>query len=79
MGNAPGNRSFDFADMIVNIQTGAQQTQPTTSPYFLGISETPLVKETETVDLYHPGPPYYCGTGALGSTDTIYCGFWSCL
>jgi len=71
-------RSFDLADLIANLQKDQEAMPSSESPYYVGAGETPLVKETESITLYQPGPPYVCGTGALGSTDTIYCGFWSC-
>ena len=70
------NRSCDFMQMLVNVQTGVQQAPPTSSPYYLG--DVDGVPVTDSFAVVHPGPPYICGDGALGTTNTGYCGFCTC-
>jgi hypothetical protein len=67
-------RSYDLPDLIVNLQNNTVQALPATSPTFAGAVESISVLSSVSI-LSNAGPPYYCGTGALG-TSTIWCGYW---
>jgi len=66
-------RANDFMQILVNLQQDAQAKGPAKSPYFFAGIES--VACLDSVAILSPaGPPYYVGTGAIG-TNTGYVGY----
>ena len=67
-------RSYDLGAMIAGAQQQPNQSGSSNTPRYLGGQEDLTITGAAAAQ-DNDGPPYYAGSGGLGSGD-IVCGFW---